>query len=317
MKKNIVQNTIALLLLTLFVGCGAKDITKRQAVDHLSKSGLDGNASDELLYQIIGADDGFKWRGTDFSIEAYKFSSPDKISLQCNYINGNWGVRIYRDKTSIEIENNIINALDELFGKKGEVLILDENKRNQQIAKSAEAKNREKCANNIKEISLALRQYATDNQDRFPWQVATVEGGVANTIFPISSSDPDGFNDLNGKSVFSDSFSISKALSKYLNDTEILFCPSDKNALKAVSFETLKQLNVSYKFGMLADESKPNNIMCLCNHHADDPKNEQWILSLSDCSVQRASTARMWQYWVDQQNKNFAPLKKSDFFRRN
>ena len=123
---------MALFLLTLFVGCGAKDITKRQAVDHLSKSGLDGNASDELLYQMIGADDGFKWRGTDFSIEAYKFSSPDKISLQCNYINGNWGVRIYRDKTSIKIEDKIIKSFDELFGRTGKVIITDKKARNYQ-----------------------------------------------------------------------------------------------------------------------------------------------------------------------------------------
>ena len=70
-----------------------------------------------------------------------------------------WQLGSYRDKTSIKIENNIINALDELFGKKGEVLILDENKRNQQIAKSAKAKNREKCVNNIKEIFNLLLSY--------------------------------------------------------------------------------------------------------------------------------------------------------------
>jgi len=47
---------------------------------------------------------------------------------------------------------------------------------------SWEKAQRIRCVNNLKQIGIATRIYATDNQDRFPWQVPQTEGGTAEIL---------------------------------------------------------------------------------------------------------------------------------------
>ena len=47
------------------------------------------------------------------------------------------------------------------------------------LAKAKAKAQRIACVNNLKQVGIATRIYATDNQDRFPWQVSEVEGGSA------------------------------------------------------------------------------------------------------------------------------------------
>jgi len=87
------------------------------------------------------------------------------------------------------------------------------------------------CINNLKQIGIATRIYATDNQDRFPWQVPQAEGGTAEIAQP--RSDTDALLDSDGKPIF------------------------DANAwlhFQAMSNE-------------LSDEARPNEIVAVCPHH--------------------------------------------------
>ena len=54
---------------------------------------------------------------------------------------------------------------------------------------SWEKAQRIRCVNNLKQIGIATRIYATDNQDRFPWQVPQTEGGTAEIAQPQSDTD--------------------------------------------------------------------------------------------------------------------------------
>ena len=47
------------------------------------------------------------------------------------------------------------------------------------LAKAKAKAQRIACVNNLKQVGIATRIYATDNQDRFPWQVSEIEGGSA------------------------------------------------------------------------------------------------------------------------------------------
>jgi hypothetical protein len=38
------------------------------------------------------------------------------------------------------------------------------------------------CANNLKQIGLSFRQFATDQQDRFPMSLSTNEGGASEYV---------------------------------------------------------------------------------------------------------------------------------------
>src|SRR6185295_4695365 len=39
-----------------------------------------------------------------------------------------------------------------------------------------------RCINNLKQVSLSFKQWSLDNNDRFPWQVSTNDGGAKEWI---------------------------------------------------------------------------------------------------------------------------------------
>ena len=45
------------------------------------------------------------------------------------------------------------------------------------LAKAKQKARRINCVNNLKQVGLAFRIFATDNQDRFPMQISAAEGG--------------------------------------------------------------------------------------------------------------------------------------------
>ena len=47
------------------------------------------------------------------------------------------------------------------------------------LAKAKAKAQRIKCVNNLKNVCLAYRIWATDNDGRFPWTVSTNQGGSA------------------------------------------------------------------------------------------------------------------------------------------
>src|SRR5438105_15916827 len=69
---------------------------------------------------------------------------------------------------------------------------------------------RVQCVNNLKNIGLALRIFATDNADRFPWEVPVADGGTRE-LHALGAP-----------------FHTFKVLSNELSTPKILVCPQDK-----------------------------------------------------------------------------------------
>jgi prepilin-type N-terminal cleavage/methylation domain-containing protein len=86
------------------------------------------------------------------------------------------------------------------------------------------------CINNLKQVDLALRLWAGDQTDKYPWQVPVAEGGSRGTLD------------------WTDNYRV---ISNELRSFEILACPTDIEKLKkpATSWSLVRgDLNVSYFF---------------------------------------------------------------------
>lgn len=100
---------------------------------------------------------------------------------------------------------------------------------------------RSKCVNNLKNIGLAFRIYATDNADRFPWQHADTNG----TIRVEYLADP---------AVYF------LAVSNELSTPKIVVCPSD-NRKEATNWSSLTRTNLSYFVSADASEEFPQSFL--------------------------------------------------------
>jgi prepilin-type N-terminal cleavage/methylation domain-containing protein len=110
------------------------------------------------------------------------------------------------------------------------------------LAKSKAKAKRIACVNNMKQISLALRMWSNDHQDKLPWNVLESEGG--------SGTDP---------ADWTDHFRVA---SNELGTATILYCPSDKKKKTATNWVSANgDLNVSYFVGTSAREEKPETIL--------------------------------------------------------
>ena len=207
------------------------------------------------------------------------------------------------------------------------------------LAKAKAKAQRISCVNNLKQVGIATRIYATDNQDRFPWQVPADEGGSAEYIATKET--------LNF-------FRHWQALSNELSNPKVVRCPRDGNRRQATTFaegDSVRKitkgttlfadkkgkngnLSVSYFIGKGADEAKPNNILSgdrnvnFAKYVNDKDKKgqhvkfmrkfsakktpywseslheEQGDIVLSDSSCQQASSSKLAQYFLDSSDAN-------------
>jgi len=164
------------------------------------------------------------------------------------------------------------------------------------------------CINNLKQIGIATRIYATDNQDRFPWHVPQAEGGTAEIATP--KSDTDAVLDSNGRPIFdANAWLHFLALSNELSNPKVLRCPTDESRTQANSFSSQKPRGAAGRnvipFGQKAvsywlrtdpevDVARPNEIVAVCPHH-----DGQFNVLLADSSVQQTSWYRLKQYFRD------------------
>jgi type II secretory pathway pseudopilin PulG len=118
---------------------------------------------------------------------------------------------------------------------------------------------RNRCGNNLKNVGLAFRVFATDNMDRFPMAISASEGG---------SSDAMNFD----KPTLV--FRHFLVMSNELSTPKVVVCPMDKRTEASLfstnSFETidgkkgvpfLGPRNVSYFIGLNANEANPLSIL--------------------------------------------------------
>jgi hypothetical protein len=113
------------------------------------------------------------------------------------------------------------------------------------------------CINNMKQIGLAFRVWATDHEDRFPFNVPAKEGGTMEFTKP----DGDGFDESAPR--------ILQVLSNELRSPKLLVCPSDSSKRPAIDFSNLSAANVSYRVrsGTNVTEGDASEVLARCPVH--------------------------------------------------
>lgn len=117
------------------------------------------------------------------------------------------------------------------------------------------------CHDNLKEISLAFREWAILHDrfpfNRFPFNVSTRAGGT----MEFSARGSDGF-EKNAALHF-------QVLSNELKNPKILICPADSGKHPAADFRSLLPANVTYQIRSSSnvDETYPEEILMLCPIH--------------------------------------------------
>ncbi|HMJ92322.1 MAG TPA: DUF1559 domain-containing protein, partial [Candidatus Acidoferrum sp.] len=101
------------------------------------------------------------------------------------------------------------------------------------LAKAKEKARRLKCVSNLRQLTVAMHTYISDN-GKYPWRVPAGEGGSQ--------------RNTNVSATF-------KALSNDLATPTIVLCPSDTR-LAANSLTTLRETNVSYFLGIESKEDR-------------------------------------------------------------
>lgn len=96
------------------------------------------------------------------------------------------------------------------------------------------------CINNLKQVCISFRQWAIDNNEKFPMQVSVTNGGTmelveSGIVFPHF-----------------------QVMSNELGTPKTLICPEDASRTNAFSFiQKLKDSQISYFVGVDADQTKP------------------------------------------------------------
>jgi len=102
------------------------------------------------------------------------------------------------------------------------------------------------CANNLRQVGLAMRLWADNNEGKYPWKVDQSLGG--------------------GKPNGTDNARVNLQLSLASNElsvTKILLCPSDVRRVPATNFAAIALTNVSYALCNEADEKRPRVFLAI------------------------------------------------------
>lgn len=110
------------------------------------------------------------------------------------------------------------------------------------------------CPNNLKQIGLAFRTWAIDNDGQFPFNVSTNAGGT----MELCARGADGF-DRNAALHF-------EFMSNELSTPRFLVCPKDWTKKPAARFPTLQASNVTYRVrsGTNLNESNTTAVLVVC-----------------------------------------------------
>ena len=110
------------------------------------------------------------------------------------------------------------------------------------------------CVNNLKQIGLAFRTWAIDNDGQFPFNVSTSSGGTRE----FCARGSDGF-DSNAARHF-------EVMSNELATPLLLVCPKDSSRKPAAGFASLQASNVTYRVrsGTNLNETSPVDVLALC-----------------------------------------------------
>jgi prepilin-type N-terminal cleavage/methylation domain-containing protein len=127
------------------------------------------------------------------------------------------------------------------------------------LAKAKAKAQRIKCVNNLKNVGLAYRIFATDNNDLFPMAVSTNSGGSSEFAPGNPAGTPNNI------------WRHFQALSNELSTPKIVICPSDQRT-EATTFASAGKVqagveyfkhnkNISYIVGIDAEETRPQSFL--------------------------------------------------------
>jgi len=109
------------------------------------------------------------------------------------------------------------------------------------LAQAKSKARRIACVNNLKQISLGLRLWGSDNGDKYPWHIGITNGGAA------------------GAADWTDNFRV---CSNELSVASLLRCPSDTAKRPATNWLfCFGDQNVSYFFSTKANDTRSQGIV--------------------------------------------------------
>jgi prepilin-type N-terminal cleavage/methylation domain-containing protein/prepilin-type processing-associated H-X9-DG protein len=121
------------------------------------------------------------------------------------------------------------------------------------LAKAKAKAQRIKCVNNLKNVGLSFRIFATDNGDRFPMSVSTNEGGSSE--FAVAAS----------ATAIPEVWRHFAAMSNELSTPKIIVCPADGSKTEATNWTihitALRNKATSFFVGQDADETRPQSLL--------------------------------------------------------
>ena len=139
------------------------------------------------------------------------------------------------------------------------------------------------CLNNLKQIGLAFRVWAEDNEGQYPFNVSTKDGGTRE--FCLRGAD--GFD--------GDSCRHFQVMSNELFTVKILVCPAD--TVRQVpgglgDFSRLQAVNVSYQIhsGTNVTESNPLEVLAVCPIHHNVLRADGSVETMSEEAFRRLTS---------------------------
>jgi prepilin-type N-terminal cleavage/methylation domain-containing protein len=125
------------------------------------------------------------------------------------------------------------------------------------LAKAKAKAVRIKCTSNLKQVGVAFRLFATDNEDKYPMGVSTNQGGSSEYMGAANS----------GQYTFMH-FAV---MSNELTSPKVLICPADSGRKEATNWgistalyknaDFINNLRISYFVGVDADETRPQMVL--------------------------------------------------------
>lgn len=130
------------------------------------------------------------------------------------------------------------------------------------LAQAKAKAQRIKCVSNLKQIGLAFRIFAGDNDDKYPF--------LTSKLYFYTVGAPAGGYLVSGN--YTDAWLHFQAMSNELGSAKILVCPSDRNRLNGQAVDFLgtalslsdpakRTFAISYFIGTGADETRPQTVL--------------------------------------------------------
>ena len=155
------------------------------------------------------------------------------------------------------------------------------------LARARAEAHRAKCISNLRQVTLAFRMFALDNNDRLPWRASVADGG-------------------SGDAAAQDAFRHYAVVSNYLATPRVVACPSDGARSAASRFDAaFNNENVSYLVGYDADETRPQSVLS-GDRNVSGPYNDQACSAFPGALATVLSTESTWTSAIHVRNGDLA-----------